>query len=213
MNNNVVWHHAIISRSARETLNQHKSYVLWFTGLSGSGKSTLGHAVEQRLHQLGCSTFVFDGDNVRHGLCSDLGFSDKDRVENIRRIGEISKLFIEAGVIAITAFISPFRADRHRVCELVGKENYVEIYCKASLTICEQRDVKGIYKRARAGEIKNFTGISSPYEEPDHADIVVETGSHQLERCVEEVILYLYQSGRLPQHIDKQMLQLQLLDG
>jgi len=192
---NVVWHHATVTRKRREELNRHHSVILWFTGLSGAGKSTLAHAVEERLYQLGCRTFVFDGDNVRHGLCSDLGFSAKDRVENIRRVGEMAKLFLEAGVISLTAFISPFRSDRSRVRSLVPHGDFLEIYCRCSLEVCEQRDVKGLYKRARAGEIKDFTGISSPYEEPDDPELVVDTGAAPLSACVEQVIGLLLERG------------------
>ncbi|MGE0190246.1 MAG: adenylyl-sulfate kinase, partial [Steroidobacteraceae bacterium] len=174
-----------------------KSAILWFTGLSGSGKSTLAHAVEEKLHEQKCRTFVLDGDNIRHGLCGDLGFSDEDRVENIRRIGEVSKLFIEAGVIAMTAFISPFRADRERVRGLVMHGDFIEIYCKASLEVCEQRDVKGLYKKARAGEIKAFTGISSPYEAPDKPEIIVETGADSLDKCADQVLDLLRERGIL----------------
>lgn len=190
---NTVWHHATITRQHREALNGHRSVILWFTGLSGSGKSTLAHAVEEKLHQLGCRTFVFDGDNVRHGLCADLGFAKQDRVENIRRIGEMSKLFIEAGVIALTAFISPFKADRDRIRQLVAEGDFLEIYCECTLEICEQRDVKGLYRRARAGEIKDFTGISSPYEIPEQPDLIVNTGNNSLEDCVDKVLLLLIQ--------------------
>ncbi|MBK8163339.1 MAG: adenylyl-sulfate kinase [Gammaproteobacteria bacterium] len=194
---NVVWHQATIDRQKREAMNGHKSAILWFTGLSGSGKSTLAHAVEEKLHGLKCRTFVLDGDNIRHGLCGDLGFSDEDRVENIRRIGEVSKLFIEAGVIAMTAFISPFRADRERVRSLVMHGDFIEIYCKASLEVCEQRDVKGLYKKARAGEIKAFTGISSPYEAPDKPEIIVETGADSLDKCADQVLAFLRERGIL----------------
>jgi len=185
---NIVWHHATVTRALREQMNGHKSVILWFTGLSGAGKSTLAHAVEEALHRANCRTFVFDGDNVRHGLCADLGFTEKDRIENIRRVGEMAKLFLEAGVIALTAFISPFRADRARVRSLVPHGEFLEIYCRCSLEICEQRDVKGLYKRARAGEIQNFTGISSPYEEPEDPELVVDTGTQSLDVCVEQVI-------------------------
>lgn len=185
---NVVWHSATVTRDRREKLNGHRSVILWFTGLSGSGKSTLAHAVEERLHLLGCRTFVFDGDNVRHGLCSDLGFSSTDREENIRRIGEMAKLFLEAGVISLTAFISPFLKDRERVRALVPHGDFLEIYCKCALDVCEDRDVKGLYKRARAGEIKDFTGISSPYEEPEAPELIVETDSLSLEASVQKVL-------------------------
>ncbi len=193
--NNIVWHHATVTREMRQALNGHKSAVLWFTGLSGSGKSTLAHAVEDRLHHLGCRTFVFDGDNVRHGLCADLGFSLEDRKENIRRIGEMSKLFVEAGVVALTAFISPLREDRQRVRSLFPHGDFLEIFCNASLDVCEQRDVKGMYKRARAGDIPEFTGISSPYDVPQNPELVVDTGHAELETCVQAVVAMLSRRG------------------
>ena len=172
-----------VTRQKRECLNSHKSVMIWFTGLSGAGKSSIAHLVEDKLYQIGCRTFVFDGDNVRQGLCSDLGFSDKDRSENIRRIGEMSKLFLEAGIITLTAFISPFKADRERIRKLVSTENFIEILCKCSLETCEQRDTKGLYKLARKGIIKNFTGISSIYEPPDHPDLILDTEKLSLEEC------------------------------
>jgi adenylylsulfate kinase len=184
---NVIWHQPTVTRARREKLNGHRGVALWFTGLSGSGKSTLAHAVEERLHLLGCRTFVFDGDNVRHGLCSDLSFTIEDRSENIRRIAEMVNLFLEAGVIALTAFISPLECDRQRVRAIVGKENMLEIHCDCPLTICEQRDVKGLYKKARAGLIKNYTGISSPYEPPEDPALRLETGTRNLAECVDEV--------------------------
>lgn len=192
---NIRWHEALISRADRQVQNGHSSVILWFTGLSGAGKSTLAHALENRLHELGCHTFVFDGDNVRHGLCADLGFSAEDRSENIRRIGEMAKLFIEAGVIALTAFISPYRADRARVRALAAPGDFIEIYCRCELEVCEQRDVKGLYAKARQGAIPEFTGISSPYEVPENPEIVVDTGSLPLEACVEQVLLQLQQLG------------------
>lgn len=185
---NVVWHHATVTRARREAQNGHRSAVLWFTGLSGSGKSTLAHAVEERLHQRGCRSFVLDGDNVRHGLCGDLGFSAQARQENIRRIGEMAKLFMEAGVIVLTAFISPYRADRERVRGMVERGDFIEIYCDAPIEVCEARDVKGIYKKARAGEIAEFTGISSPYEAPENPALTVDTGRLALDDCVRQVI-------------------------
>lgn len=194
---NVVWHHATVTRERREKLNGHKAVALWFTGLSGAGKSTVAHALEEHLHQLGCRTFVFDGDNVRHGLCSDLGFSADDRTENLRRIGEMVKLFTEAGVIALTAFISPFVKDRERVRNLLPHGDFLEIYCRCSLAVCEQRDVKGLYKRARAGEVKEFTGISSPYEEPVNPELVLDTDRHELEECVRQVLEMLRERGIL----------------
>lgn len=192
---NVVWHHATVTRSRREAMNGHRSVILWFTGLSGAGKSTLAHAVEEELHRMSCRTFVFDGDNVRHGLCADLGFSVADRKENIRRVGEMAKLFVETGVIALTAFISPLREDRERVRSLVPHGDFFEIYCRCPLEVCEQRDVKGLYRRARAGEIKDFTGISSPYEEPDSPELVVDTGALSLEECVAKVVDLLKERG------------------
>ena len=191
---NTVRHKATVARARREKLNGHRSAALWFTGLSGSGKSTLAHALEEKLHQLGCITFVFDGDNVRHGLCGDLGFAPADRAENIRRIGEMVKLFLDAGVIAMTAFISPFRADRERIRKLLG-EDFIEIYCKCPLEICEKRDVKGLYRRARAGEIKEFTGISSPYEEPETPDLIFDSGSTPLQECVDKLVRFLIERG------------------
>jgi adenylylsulfate kinase len=191
---NVVWHHATVTRADRENLNGHKGAILWFTGLSGSGKSTLAHEVEAALHAQGCQTIVLDGDNVRHGLCGDLTFSDEDRKENIRRIGEMAKLFAEAGVIVLTAFISPFREDRRRVRTL-APEDFVEIHCDAEISVCEARDVKGLYKKARAGEIKDFTGISSPYEAPEQAELKVNTGDEPLAECVKQVLGYLTQNN------------------
>ena len=177
---NIVWHASSVSREQHEALNGHKGVVVWFTGLSGSGKSTIAHALEKRLHEQGRHTVVLDGDNVRHGLCSDLGFSEADRRENIRRLGEVSKLFVSAGIITITAFISPFRQDRQSVRNLIGNSDFIEVYCRCALEVCEQRDVKGLYKRARAGEIANYTGISSPYEEPENAEVVVDSDSESL---------------------------------
>jgi adenylylsulfate kinase len=195
---NVVWHHATVTRERREAQNGHKSCVLWFTGLSGAGKSTLAHAVEEQLHQLGCRTFVLDGDNVRHGLSSNLGFSEDDRRENIRRIGEAAKLMMEAGVIAMTAFISPFRADREAVRNLMPHGDFFEVYCKAALETCEARDVKGLYKKARAGEIKNYTGIDSPYEAPEKPELVVDTDALSIEQSVNEVLKLLQARCKLP---------------
>lgn len=195
---NVVWHHATVTRARREAQNGHRSAVLWFTGLSGSGKSTLAHAVEERLHQRGCRSFVLDGDNVRHGLCGDLGFSAQARQENIRRIGEMAKLFMEAGVIVLTAFISPYRADRERVRGMVECGDFIEIYCDAPIEVCEARDVKGMYKKARAGQIAEFTGISSPYEAPENSEITVNTGRLELGDCVQRVIDELERRGLIP---------------
>jgi len=192
---NTVWHHATVTRVRREEQNGHKAVVLWFTGLSGAGKSTLAHAVEEQLHQMGCRTFVLDGDNVRHGLCGDLGFTDEDRQENIRRIAEVSKLMLESGTITLTAFISPFKAERNLARKLVPHGDFIEIYCACDLTICEERDVKGLYKKARKGEIKHFTGISSPYEVPDKPELVIETSKYELEACVSQVLDLLKERG------------------
>jgi adenylylsulfate kinase len=195
MNSNIVWHHATVTRERRNLQNKHQSVVLWFTGLSGSGKSTLAHAVEEELHQLGCRTTVLDGDNVRHGLCSDLTFTDNDRKENLRRIGEMSKIFIEAGVITLTAFISPFKQDREKVRNLMPHGDFLEVFVDCSIEVCEKRDVKGLYKRAKAGEILNFTGISSPYEVPDDAELVIKTDDKTLEESVSEVMKMLFDRG------------------
>ncbi len=195
----VVWHRATVTRERRETQHGLRSVILWFTGLSGAGKSTVAHALEERLHMMGASTYVLDGDNVRHGLCGDLGFSIEDRTENIRRIGEMVKLFLEAGVITLTAFISPLRADRYRVRQLVGDGDFIEVYCKCSLETCEARDVKGLYKKARAGEIKEFTGISSPYEEPDQAEVVLDTDVLTVDESVDTLIDYMRKKRILPE--------------
>ena len=188
---NTIYHNATVTRERRNQLNKHKSFVIWFTGLSGSGKSTLAHSVEEELHNLGCRTYVLDGDNVRHGLSSNLTFSDDDRKENIRRIGEAAKLMMEAGVIAMTAFISPFKKDRNLVRQLLPQGDFIEIYCKASLKTCESRDVKGLYKRARAGEIKNYTGIDSLYEAPDNPELIIDTEGESLEESFTKVIDFL----------------------
>ena len=194
MNKNIVWHKAVVKRAMRQQQNNHKSFILWFTGLSGAGKSTLAHRLEEILYQRGCRTYVFDGDNVRHGLCSDLGFSDADRHENIRRIGEMSKLFIDAGVVALTAFISPYQQDREMVRSLVKDGDFIEIHCSASVDVCEIRDPKGLYKKARSGEIAEFTGISSPYEVPDAPEISVDTGSKSLDECAHQILRYLIEN-------------------
>jgi len=192
---NIIYHNSTVTRERRNQLNKHKSVVIWFTGLSGSGKSTLAHSVEEKLHNLDCRTFVLDGDNVRHGLSSNLTFSDDDRKENIRRIGEVAKLMMEAGIITMTAFISPFKKDRNLIRQLLPQGDFIEIYCKSSLEACELRDVKGLYKRARAGEIKGYTGIDSPYEVPDNSELVVNTESESLEGSVAKVIDFLKSKG------------------
>ena len=192
---NVVTHRAAVIRSRRETLNGHRSCNLWFTGLSGSGKSTLAHAVEERLHLMGCRTYVFDGDNVRHGLCGDLGFSMEQRSENLRRIAEMVSLFLDAGVISLTAFISPLEEDREKARSIIGPDDLIEIYCKCPLEVCEQRDVKGLYKKAREGKIENYTGISSPYEPPTDPDLQVDTATKPLNECITEIINLLKARG------------------
>lgn len=186
--NHIAWHDASVTRARREAANGHRAFVVWFTGLSGAGKSTLAHAVEEELFRQGRHTFVFDGDNVRHGLCSDLGFSPKDRQENLRRIAEMTRLFIEAGTIVLAAFISPMSSDRERVRQIVGAENFIEIFVSCPLEICEQRDVKGVYRRARAGEIPEFTGISAPYEAPEKPALAVDTSTTLLVDCVTQVL-------------------------
>ena len=188
---NITYHQATVTKHRRNKLNNHKSVLLWFTGLSGSGKSTLAHALEEKLFNMDFRTFVLDGDNVRHGLNSNLDFSETDRSENIRRISEVSKLMLEAGLIVMTAFISPFRKDRTEARALITNDNFIEIYCKASLEICEKRDVKGLYKRARAGEIKNYTGIDSPYEAPVNPELIIDTGQETLDYSVSKILSYL----------------------
>jgi adenylylsulfate kinase len=192
---NIIRHNAVITRQKRSQLNGHKSVVIWFTGLSGSGKSTLAHLVEEELYKLGCRTFVLDGDNVRYGLSSDLTFNNNDRKENIRRIGEVAKLMMEAGIITLTAFISPFKKDRNLARQLLSKSDFIEIYCNATLEVCESRDVKGLYKRARTGEIKNYTGVNSPYEAPDNPELIVNTKSELIEESVAKVINFLKSKG------------------
>ena len=190
-NPNIIQHDANITREKRNQLNGHKSVVIWLTGLSGSGKSTLAHSVEEELHNLNCRTYVLDGDNIRQGLSSNLSFSDEDRKENIRRIGETAKLMMEAGIIVLTAFISPFEKDRNLVRKSLFEADFVEIFCSASLEVCESRDVKGFYKRARKGEIKGYTGIDSPYETPTNPELIVNTASESLEESVAKVIVFL----------------------
>lgn len=192
---NIYWHHGNITRSDRERARGHKGVTLWLTGLSGSGKSTISVRLEEKLFELGCSTFVLDGDNVRHGLNKDLGFSPKDRTENIRRIGEVAKLFTQGGVIVSTAFISPYRADRDQVRAIMDKGDFVEIYVDAPIEVCESRDPKGLYKKARAGQIPEFTGISAPYEAPESPELIVRSGDFSLEECVDQIITFLRGNG------------------
>ncbi len=197
-NRNIVWHEASITREKRSKKFGHKSAIVWFTGLSGSGKSTLANALNKYLFDLGIATYVLDGDNVRHGLCKDLGFSDSDREENIRRIGEISKLFLDAGIIVLTAFVSPFKSDRQKARELVNEGDFIEVFCSADLKICENRDPKGLYSKARAGKIKDFTGISSPYEIPKSPEITIDTGTLDLNDCVISIVSKLIEMKIIP---------------
>ena len=192
---NIAWHEASVDRAERAKARGHRSAILWFTGLSGSGKSTLANAVNAALFKRGLATYVLDGDNIRHGLCKDLGFSDADREENIRRIGEVAKLFLDSGVIVLTAFVSPFRADRDKARALVDDGDFLEIHCDAALDVCESRDPKGLYAKARAGQIKEFTGISSPYEAPENAELKIDTGGQALQESVEIVIRALQDRG------------------
>ncbi|WP_273125431.1 adenylyl-sulfate kinase [Metabacillus sp. HB246100] len=189
--NNIVWHDASISKEERQVRNSYPSYVLWFTGLSGSGKSTLANALARYLYESSIQTYVLDGDNVRHGLNKDLGFTDQDRKENIRRIGEVSKLFVDSGQIVITAFISPFREDRQQVKEILAENEFFEVYVKCSIDECEVRDPKGLYKKARNNEIKHFTGIDSPYEEPENPAITVDTEHQTIEQSVLQIVQFL----------------------
>jgi len=191
---NITWHHADITREDRERMNGHRSVVVWFTGLSGSGKSTIAHEVESQLFERGCRTYVLDGDNIRHGLNKNLGFSPEDRGENIRRVAEVANLFVQAGVIALTAFISPYRADRDNARKIAGGD-FVEVYVKCDIDVCEARDTKGLYKKARAGEVKEFTGISAPYEEPLHPELVLDTAKETLAESAAKVIEVLKARG------------------
>ncbi len=192
---NLTRHDSLITSGDRQKAFGHKAGVLWFTGLSGSGKSTIAAEVERALMERTVHSYVLDGDNVRHGLCGDLGFSDEDRRENIRRIGEVTKLFADAGMVVITAFISPFREDRDRVRSLMGPGKFFEIFAKCSLELCEERDPKGLYAKARAGKISDFTGIDSPYEEPLDPELVLDTGELSVAECVNRVVALLEESG------------------
>ena len=189
--NCIVWHPHRVSREDREKIKNQKACVLWFTGLPSSGKSTIAHELEFIFNKRGIHTYVLDGDNVRHGLNKDLGFTTEDRKENIRRIGEVAKLFVDAGILTITAFISPFIEDRKFARSLVGEGEFIEIYTKCSLSVCEKRDPKGLYKKAIAGEIKDFTGISHPYEEPSSPEILLETDRLSIEECINKILTYL----------------------
>lgn len=192
---NVTWHEHHVSKEARQNLMGHKSAVLWFTGLSACGKSTIANTVDHKLHEKGIHTYVLDGDNVRMGLNKNLGFSAEDRAENIRRIGEVAKLFSDSGVFVLTAFISPYRSDRDAVRELLDEGEFIEILVDASLETCEARDPKGLYKKARAGEIKGFTGIDDPYEAPEKPELVLDSNSKGIDELADEVIAHLESNG------------------
>jgi len=192
---NITWHYPVVTKEDRERLLGQKGVTLWFTGISCSGKSTLATEVEKRLHERGYLTYLLDGDNIRHGLNKNLGFSPEDREENIRRVGEVAHLFRQAGVINMTAFISPYRADRKSARDLASEGEFIEIFCRCSLEACEERDRKGLYGKARRGEIPEFTGISAPYEEPKNPEITIETDRETIEQGVHKIISYLEKSG------------------
>ncbi|WKT76785.1 adenylyl-sulfate kinase [Lysinibacillus fusiformis] len=195
MSSNIVWHEASVTKEERRSQNKHQSFILWFTGLSASGKSSIANAFARQLYERGNQAFVLDGDNVRHGLNKDLGFDEAGRKENIRRIGEVSKLFIESGQIVLTAFISPYREDRQVVRALVEDGEFIEVFVKCSVETCEKRDPKGLYKKARKAEISNFTGVSAPYEEPENSEIILDTEHHTIEECVEQLTSILTSKG------------------
>lgn len=191
MNTNLTWHDSVVSKQERADKKEQKPCVIWFTGLSGSGKSTLANALERALFERGHHCYLLDGDNVRQGLNGDLGFTDEDRVENIRRIGEAAKLFVDAGLIVMTAFISPFRTERKLARDVVENDEFIEVHMSTSLEVCEERDPKGLYKKARAGEIPHFTGIDSAYEAPVNPELVIDTGAHDIQTCTEQLVSYL----------------------
>lgn len=196
----VIWHYAAVTRERREKLNGHRGLALWFTGLPSSGKSTIAHALEEKLYLMSCRTLVMDGDNLRHGLCGDLGFSMADRQENIRRVGEVARLFVEAGVIVLTAFVSPVRRDRARARGLFQPGDFLEIHCRCPAEVCEERDPKGLYKRARAGDIKDFTGVSSPYEAPYDPELILDTANLSVEASVQRTYAMLLERGVMTHH-------------
>lgn len=198
--NNLRWHPQQVTRAMREARSGHRSVLVWFTGLPSSGKSTLAHGVEAALFADGHAAYVLDGDNVRHGLCRDLGFAEEDRAENIRRIGELASLFLDAGIITLAAFVSPYAADRRKVRELVGAENFIEVYCRCPVEVCESRDEKGNYAKARAGGIAHFTGISAPYEAPASPDLVLDTDRTGIEEAIAAVLSLLRQRGVIAEH-------------
>jgi adenylylsulfate kinase len=195
---NITWHAGMVTKADREAISGNKGCTIWMTGLSGSGKSTLAVALEKRLWDRGIRSYVLDGDNVRHGLNKDLGFSPKDRTENIRRIGEVAKLFTDAGVINTTAFISPYRADRDSVRALMAAGDFIEVHVDCPVEVCERRDVKGLYKKARAGEIPEFTGISAPYEEPLSPELTIRTDKDGEDECLNQILGYLEKKGYIP---------------
>ncbi len=195
---NIVWHQGAVTRDDRAQLNGHKGCTVWLTGLSGSGKSTIAVELERRLLERGVRTYILDGDNVRHGLNKNLGFSPEDRTENIRRIGEVAKLFTDAGIVALTAFISPYRADRDQVRAIMQPGDFVEVFVDCPVEVCEQRDVKGLYKKARAGEIKEFTGISAPYEAPERAELTINTAGQSVEASALQILAHLERQGIVP---------------
>jgi adenylylsulfate kinase len=187
----VIPHRPIVGKKDRQKLNGHRSFILWFTGLSGAGKSTIAYRVEEELYKRGIRTYVLDGDNIRIGLNKDLGFSKKDREENIRRVGEVAKLFVDAGIVVLTAFISPYKKDRHFVRNLVGEKEFIEVYVKCPIEICEKRDPKGLYKKAKDGIIKQFTGVDDQYEEPENPEIILETDKMSIDECIKKILDYL----------------------
>jgi len=195
---NIVWHQGAVTREDREELNGHKGCTVWLTGLSGSGKSTIAVDLEKRLCERGVRSYILDGDNIRHGLNKNLGFSPDDRTENIRRIGEVAKLFTDAGTVTLTAFISPYRADRDQVRGLMKAGDFIEVYVDCPVDVCEQRDVKGLYKKARAGEIKEFTGISAPYEAPNSPELTIKTSQQSVEQSAKQILAHLEQHGIVP---------------
>lgn len=197
MSSNIIWHSTQISKEKRAKQKKQKPCILWFTGFSGSGKSTLANALEAKLHEMGYHTYLLDGDNIRHGLNGDLGFDEASRVENIRRIGEVAKLFVDSGTIVLTAFISPFIKDRELAKKLVNADEFIEIFVDAPFEVCEQRDPKGLYKKARAGELKNFTGIDSPYEKPTNPEIHLVNDKEDINKNIDKIITYLKNNGYL----------------
>lgn len=199
MEKNIHWQSHSIQKKDRQLLHQHKSYIVWFTGFSGSGKSTVANELEKALHSRGLSTFLLDGDNLRHGLNSDLGFQESDRKENIRRVGEVSKLFVDSGIVVLTAFISPYKSDREMVRNLVGADEFIEVHVDCPIEECEKRDPKGLYEKVRTGKIKEFTGISAPYEAPESPDVVLYTATDSVYDCVQKLVNYLHSKNLLEQ--------------